>query len=77
MNADKIGIRDRGRIKEGMWADITIFDANTVIDRATFENPHRYPVGIRHVIVNGVVTVEGDRHTGALAGRVIYGPGKK
>ena len=77
MNADKLGIKDRGRLKEGMWADIAIFDANRVIDRATFEEPHQYPVGIQYVIVNGVVTIENDRHTGALAGRVIYGPGRK
>ena len=77
LNADKIGIRDRGRLREGMWADITIFDAGRVADRATFEKPHQYPVGIQYVIVNGVVTVERDRHTGALAGRVLYGPGRK
>ena len=77
MNADKIGIRGRGRLREGNWADITIFDANRVIDRATFENPHQYPVGIEYVIVNGAIAVDHDRHTGALAGRVLYGPGKK
>ena len=77
MNADKIGIKDRGRLRQGLWADVTIFDANRVIDRATFDNPHQYPVGIQYVIVNGVVTLEADRHTGALAGRVIYGPGKR
>jgi N-acyl-D-amino-acid deacylase len=77
MNADKIGIKDRGRLREGMWADITIFDPNSVIDRATFDNPHQYPVGIRSVIVNGAVTLDNERHTGALAGRVLYGPGKK
>lgn len=77
MNADKLGIRDRGRLREGMWADITVFDANRVSDRATFENPNRYPLGIEYVIVNGIVTIEGDRHTGALAGKVLYGPGKK
>jgi N-acyl-D-amino-acid deacylase len=77
MNADKIGLKDRGRLREGMWADVTIFDPVTVIDRATFENPHQYPVGINYVIVNGVVTLDNDRHTGALAGRVIYGPGKQ
>lgn len=77
MNAHKLGIKDRGRLAEGQWADVTIFDAATVIDRATFDNPHQYPVGIRYVIVNGVVTIEADRHTGALAGRVIYGPGKR
>ena len=47
-----------------------------VIDRATFENPHQFPVGIDYVIVNGVLTLEHERHTGALAGRVIYGPGR-
>jgi N-acyl-D-amino-acid deacylase len=77
MNADKIGIRDRGRLSEGLWADITIFDQDRVIDRATFEQPHQFPIGIDYVIVNGVVTVDRERHTGALAGRVLYGPGKK
>ena len=68
MNADKIGIKDRGRLKEGLWADVTIFDPDRVIDRATFENPHQYPVGIQYVIVNGVVTIDNEQHTGALAG---------
>jgi N-acyl-D-aspartate/D-glutamate deacylase len=77
MNADKIGIKDRGRLKEGMWADVAVFNPATVIDRATFENPHQYPVGIDYVIVNGILTVDRGQHTGALAGRVIYGPGKK
>ena len=77
MNADKIGIKDRGRLRAGMWADVTIFDQSTVIDRATFENPHQFPVGIKYVIVNGAVTIDNERHTGALAGRVIYGPGRK
>ncbi len=77
MNAAKIGIVDRGRLQEGLWADITIFDSEHVIDRATFENPAQFPVGIEYVLVNGVVTVDKEQHTGALAGRVIYGPGKK
>jgi N-acyl-D-aspartate/D-glutamate deacylase len=77
MNADKIGLKDRGRLRPGAWADITIFDANQVSDRATFEKPHQYPVGIRYVIVNGTVTVDNEQHTGALSGRVLYGPGKK
>jgi N-acyl-D-aspartate/D-glutamate deacylase len=75
MNADKLGIDDRGRLREGLWADVVIFDAAEVIDRATFEAPHQYPRGIAYVIVNGVVTVDRERHTGALAGRVIRGPG--
>ena len=77
MNADKIGIKDRGRLKEGAFADVAIFDAARVIDRATFENPHQFPVGIEYVIVNGQVTIDKGQHTGALAGRVIHGPGKK
>ncbi len=77
MNADKIGIADRGRLKEGLAADVTIFDQDRVIDRATFEEPHQFPVGIKYVIVNGVLTVDNERHTGALAGQVIYGPGKR
>jgi N-acyl-D-aspartate/D-glutamate deacylase len=77
MNADKLGIMDRGRLKEGFAADVTIFDQDRVIDRATFEQPHQFPVGIKYVIVNGVVTVDNERHTGALAGQVIYGPGKR
>jgi N-acyl-D-amino-acid deacylase len=77
MNADKIGITDRGRLKEGLAADVTIFDQDHVIDRATFEQPHQFPIGIKYVIVNGVVTVDNEQHTGALAGQVIYGPGKR
>ncbi len=77
MNADKIGIKDRGRLREGFWADVTIFDPSQVIDRATFEHPHQFPAGIPYVIVNGVVTIDNEHHTGALAGRVLYGPGKK
>jgi N-acyl-D-amino-acid deacylase len=77
MNADKLGIADRGRLKEGLAADVTVFDQDRVIDRATFEQPHQFPVGIKYVIVNGVVTVDNEQHTGALAGRVLYGPGKQ
>jgi N-acyl-D-aspartate/D-glutamate deacylase len=77
MNADKLGIKDRGRLKDGMFADVTIFDQDRVIDRATFENPHQFPIGIEYVIVNGQVTLDKGRHTGVLAGRVIYGPGKR
>jgi N-acyl-D-aspartate/D-glutamate deacylase len=77
MNADKIGIKDRGRLKEGAFADVTVFDQDRVIDRATFDEPHQFPVGIKHVIVNGVVTIDHGQHTGALAGQVVYGPGKK
>ena len=76
MNADKLGIKDRGRLQEGMWADVTVFDPGRVSDQATFEKPHHFPAGIHYVIVNGAVTLENGRRTGALAGKVIYGPGK-
>lgn len=74
-NAEKISIPDRGRIEVGWAADITVFDPATVADRATFTQPHQYPVGIPYVIVNGQVVLDGGRHTGALPGQVIRGPG--
>jgi N-acyl-D-aspartate/D-glutamate deacylase len=77
MNADKLGLADRGRLAAGMAADVTVFDQDRVIDRATFEHPHQFPVGIRYVVVNGVVAVDGETHTGALAGRVLFGPGRQ
>lgn len=73
MPADQAGITDRGRIARGMKADLVIFDAQTVKDRATFQNPHQYPVGIVHVLVNGTFVVEGGKHTGARPGRVLRG----
>lgn len=75
LNADKIGIKDRGRLEAGMSADVTIFDQDRVIDRATFENPHQFPAGIPYVIVNGVVVIDNEQHTGALPGHVLRGTG--
>ena len=75
--AARVGLRDRGLIKEGMFADMTIFDPAKVIDRATFESPNQYPVGIEHVLVNGKVSVDKGERTTALAGRVLRGPGYK
>jgi N-acyl-D-amino-acid deacylase len=69
--AEHIGLRDRGRIGRGLKADLVVFEAAGVRDRATFEDPHRHPQGIRHVLVNGVLTVEGGAHTGATAGRFL------
>ena len=69
--AQKMGLKDRGLLREGMWADIVVFDPKTVIDMATFSEPHQYPVGIEYVLVNGQVTIEKGEHTGALAGRVL------
>jgi len=69
MPADQIGLRDRGRIARGARADIVLFDAARVKDEATFADPHRYPAGIRHVLVNGTLVVEAGAHTGARPGR--------
>jgi dihydroorotase/N-acyl-D-amino-acid deacylase len=73
--AGNLGLKARGLIREGYFADITIFDPKTVIDRATFEEPNQYPVGINFVIVNGEIEVDKGQRTPALAGRVLRGPG--
>ena len=70
-------IRERGLIREGMYADVIIFDHKSFRDQATFAEPHQYGKGIRCVIVNGEIVVTNDSHTGSLPGMVIYGPGKK
>lgn len=69
--AIKMNLRDRGLLEVGYKADITIFDKNTIIDKATFENPHQYPLGIKYVIVNGKVVVRDGEHTGLLPGEII------
>jgi N-acyl-D-aspartate/D-glutamate deacylase len=75
MNAEKINIADRGVLKAGNWADVTLFNPETVIDKATFESPHQYPEGIPYVIVNGKIVLDDGRHTGELPGKVLRGPG--
>jgi N-acyl-D-amino-acid deacylase len=77
MPAVRVGLRDRGFLREGMFADITIFDPQSVIDRATFEMSNQYPQGIQYVVVNGQISVDGGRRTSALAGRPLRGPGYK
>ena len=69
-------LTDRGLLKEGLKADITIFNADKVIDKATFENPHQYPEGIEYVIVNGTVVIDKGQHLGAKPGKILYGRGK-
>lgn len=69
--AERIGLPQRGLLRKGYFADITIFDPAVVIDRATFEDPYQYPLGIATVIVNGVVAVRDGQHTGAKAGRIL------
>jgi len=71
MPAQKLGLRDRGLLREGMVADIVIFDADEIIDEATFTDPHRFPRGIHYVIVGGEVVVRKNEHTGALPGRAL------
>jgi N-acyl-D-amino-acid deacylase len=73
--ASNVGLKQRGLIREGYFADITIFDPKMVIDRATFEEPNQYPVGINFVIVNGQIEVDGGQRTPVEAGRVLRGPG--
>lgn len=75
LSAAKVGLHDRGLLREGMFADVTIFDPQTVQDRATFDAPNQYPVGINYVIVNGQIEVDNGKHTAALAGRALRGPG--
>src|SRR3954463_4488361 len=73
--AERLSIRDRGELREGMFADIMIFDPNTVIDRATYERPHQLSVGMRYVLVNGVAVVDNAQVTGAKPGMTVRGPG--
>ncbi len=74
--ATRMRLANRGSIKEGHWADVVIFDLATLDDRATYEQPTLYPTGIEYVLVNGAITIEHGKHTGAKAGKVLYGPGK-
>ena len=74
--ATRMRIAERGLIKEGLWADVVIFDYDKIQDRATYQEPLLSPVGIDHVLVNGKVVIEQGKHTGARPGKVIYGPGR-
>ena len=76
-SATRMRIPNRGTIKEGNWADVTIFDYDKIQDRATYEQPLLSPVGIDYVLVNGQVVMENGKHTGARPGRVIYGAGRQ
>jgi N-acyl-D-amino-acid deacylase len=71
-----LGLGRRGLLKPGMFADVVVFDAATVADRATFEKPHAYAVGVRHVFVNGVQVLADGEHTGKKPGRALWGPGR-
>jgi N-acyl-D-amino-acid deacylase len=73
--AQREHLTDRGVIKQGMWADLVVFDPATVHDVATYQDPNRYSVGMQHVIVNGVAVIEDGKMTGKLPGKVLRGPG--
>jgi N-acyl-D-amino-acid deacylase len=70
-SAKALGLKDRGVLKEGFRADITIFDPETIAERATYDDPHQFAAGIDTVLVNGVSTLQGGDHTGALAGKIL------
>jgi N-acyl-D-amino-acid deacylase len=67
--ARRLRLEDRGLIKEGHWADIIVINPDTIADTATYLDPYRYPVGIEHVVVNGIQVIKGGEHTGALPGK--------
>jgi N-acyl-D-amino-acid deacylase len=75
--ATRMRLAQRGTITAGNWADVTIFDLEALDDRATYDEPMRHPTGIDYVLVNGVVTIDQGKHTGARAGTVLYGPGRQ
>jgi N-acyl-D-aspartate/D-glutamate deacylase len=73
--ATNLGLDRRGFLREGQFADVVVFDPATIADRATFEKPHQYAVGVKHVWVNGVQVIANGEHTGAKPGRALRGPG--
>jgi N-acyl-D-amino-acid deacylase len=75
--ATNLELDRRGFIREGMFADVVVFDPARIEDRATFEKPHQYAVGMRHVFVNGTQVLKDGEHTGARPGRAIWGAGRK
>ena len=76
-NTAKIRVFDRGLLRPGQWADVTVFDAATIIDHATYEKPHQYATGVEYVLVNGKAVLDRGRHTHARPGTILYGQGKR
>jgi N-acyl-D-aspartate/D-glutamate deacylase len=74
--ATRMRLSGRGAIREGLWADVVVFDYDTIQDRATYDEPRLSPTGIDYVLVNGVVVIEQGKHTGARPGHVLYGAGR-
>src|SRR5215813_3310742 len=73
--AQRMRLSDRGILKQGLWADVVVFDPDQISDKATFENPNQLSVGMKYVLVNGVPVIAGGKMTGALPGKVLRGPG--
>jgi dihydroorotase/N-acyl-D-amino-acid deacylase len=73
--AQRMRLTDRGVLKQGMWADVVVFDPAKITDKSTFENPNQFSVGMEYVLVNGVPVIEDSKMTGALPGKVLRGPG--
>ena len=73
--AQRLGLKDRGLLREGYWADVVVFDPDRISDMATFASPKQYPAGINYVMVNGRVVIDGGNHTGERPGMVLRGPG--
>jgi len=76
MPAANLRIDHRGFLKEGMFADVVVFDPATIADKATYEEPRQYAVGVKHVFVNGIQVIQDGEHTGAKPGRAVWGPGR-
>lgn len=74
--ATNLGLDHRGFLQPGMFADVVVFDPQTIADRATFENPHQLAVGVQDVFVNGAQVLKDGEHTGAKPGKALWGPGK-
>lgn len=74
--ASNLGLDHRGLLKEGMFADVVVFDPRTIADRATFAEPQQYAIGMKHVFVNGTQVLKDGEHTGATPGRALSGPGR-
>jgi N-acyl-D-amino-acid deacylase len=75
--ARNLGLDRRGSLKEGFFADVVVFDPQTIQDHATFEKPHQYSTGVNHVLVNGQLVLSEGQHTGVRSGRALWGPGKR
>jgi N-acyl-D-aspartate/D-glutamate deacylase len=76
-NAAKVKAFDRGLLRPGLAADVTVFDPATIIDQATYEEPHQYSTGVEYVLVNGRIVLDHGRRTHARPGVILYGQGRR